>query len=85
MPSQCFLPACILWHDHQWWRWRQETFSTADPAQRAEQWRHARPGQHMKWEDVFVKTFGSDWKKRAASSAWKQCRGEFRDKAYQSL
>ena len=85
MPSQCFLPACILFCDHQWWTCRQAVGTAVDPTQLDMQWRHKQPGLRLGWETVFLKVLGGSWKNRAADCTWQQRRGEFRDGAYKYL
>jgi hypothetical protein len=46
VPSQCFLPACILWWDGQAWRFEQALGVVVDQTQSTTQWRHARTGGH---------------------------------------
>ena len=82
VPRQCFLPACILRWDGQAWRFEQALGVVVDPSQSTTQWRHARTGCHHGWETVFKHVFGEGWKHRAASTQWRQLKGEFRDGAY---
>ncbi len=82
LPSQFFLLACILWRDGQRWLWQQAVGNFFDPAQQELARRHSQPGEAFNWERVFIKSFGSSWKREAASSKWKQLRGEFRVRAY---
>jgi ribonuclease HI len=83
LPSQSFVAACILWCDWEWWQFRQAAGSLLDPRCEDNHWRHERPGPHLRWETVFVKTYGDFWKRQAASIGWNRERGAFRTKAYE--
>ena len=82
IPSQCFLPACIMWWDGQMWRLQQALGTVLDPSQVTSQWRHTRTGTHHGWETVSKNIFGDQWKQKAASTDWVQMKGEIRDAAY---
>ena len=82
LPSQCFVAACVLWCDWEWWQFQQAVGSLLDPHCRETSWRHQRPGPHLRWESVFIKTLGDHWKRKAASVEWKRQRGAFRVQAY---
>ena len=83
LASQCFVAACILWRDWDTWLFTQAVGVHFDPRCRETNWRHDRPGPHLRWESVFVKSFGDQWKRHAAAVSWKQQRGAFRRKAYE--
>ena len=83
LPSQCSVAASVLWCDWEWWQFRQAVGTHLDPTCTDSHWRNDRTGPHLRWENVFVKTFGDHWKREAASTQWKQQRGAFRFKAYQ--
>ena len=83
LPSQCFVAATVLWCDWEWWQFRQAVGIQHDPQCTELAWRHDRPGPQLRWEHVFIKTFGDHWKREAASTQWKQHRGTFRHRAYQ--
>ena len=80
--SMCFVLACIMLCDWDWWQWQQAIGLQIAPRSRNSQWRHSRPGPHLRWENVFVQTFGDQWKEHAASDRWPQWKGQFRDKVY---
>ena len=82
LPSQCFVASCILWCDWERWQFRQAFGSFLDPRSGDASWRHHRPGPHLRWENVIVKTLGDHWKRNAASAGWKSQRGVFRVQAY---
>ncbi len=53
-----------------------------DPTCTELQWRHHRPGPHLRWENVFATCLGEGWKRTVESIGWKALKGTFRDKAY---
>eukprot|EP00973_Karenia_brevis_P011807 1601757-Karenia_brevis.AAC.1 len=54
-----------------------------DPGQNRQQWRHSRPGTYLTWESAFVRTLGTDWKTKVASTNWKKDKGKFRTLFYE--
>eukprot|EP00973_Karenia_brevis_P060099 8362353-Karenia_brevis.AAC.1 len=49
------------------------------------QWRHDRPGPHLRWEAVLISCFGMHWRDRATTKAWWTTHAEFITSAYAKL
>lgn len=80
-PSRCMVAGCSLPRDKRWWRITQaagETFDTTN----LDNWRRHKPGWPTQWEDMFVKTYGTEWKSEAILPSWGQSLSEFIGKAY---
>ncbi len=84
-PSLCFLPACILWRDGEWWRITQAVGLRFDSSGSATQWRHTRPGPNTCWENVLIHCFGDWWKERASTKEWHTTHAQFILASYSRL
>ncbi len=70
------------WRDQEWWHLQQAIGQHIDPTSSELQWRHARPGRNLQWEDVLVEIFGDRWKQNAAHAQWKGTCDQFIGKGY---
>ncbi len=75
------LGLAVLWRGQSWWTWWRQTLA-AMRLHDQPQWRHDRPGPHLRWETVLAAEYGLEWTVEASEPRWSANLGNFVDSTY---